>query len=74
MTVRTAVEFLGIIAMAATTLFFAALWWAAFFTDAGVHMTVSTYGEAYLEAGLWFLLAPLMLFGLFSYLKRIPRE
>lgn len=73
MKTRDALEFFGILAMSVSTLVFAALWWTAFLTDDPVLMTISEFGERYLEAALWFVVAPLMLFGMFSYLQRLPR-
>lgn len=65
-------EFFGVLFMGTCTLVFAALWWTAFVTGHSVRMTITQYDEAYLEAGIWFLIMPVMLFSLYSYLRRFP--
>lgn len=69
-----ALEFFGILAMGVSTLVFAALWWAAFLTGDPVLVSISKYGERYPEVVLWFIVAPLMLFGMYSYLQRLPSD
>lgn len=69
---RDALEFLGILSMGTCTLVFAALWWTAFLTGHEIYMTIARYGERYPEAALWFLIGPLMLYAIHSYLHRVP--
>lgn len=74
MTARDALEFFGLLAMGACTVMFAALWWTSFLTNDAIRMTISSYGERYPEVALWFLITPLMLYGLGSYLSRTARS
>lgn len=74
MTSRNALEFFGVLAMGACTVMFAALWWTSFLTNDAIRMTISAYGERYPEVALWFLISPLMLYGIGSYVERIARS
>lgn len=71
---RDVLEFVGILTMAACTLVFAALWWAAFLGGGTIHVTLVEYSERYPEAAIWFVAAPLMVFGLTSYLRRLSHR
>jgi len=71
---RDAIEFVGIILLATCSLVFAALWWTAYLTQNAIQMTINQYGEATLEAGIWFVVTPIMLFGVSSYLARLSRS
>lgn len=68
---RDAVEFAGVLAMALFALAFATVWWGAYLAGGRVDVTVAAYGEQYVEAALWFVLAPLMVFAFASYLERL---
>lgn len=69
---RTTLEAVGILGMSACTLTLAALWWAAFLSGGVVELTIVQYGEHYPEMVLWFLLTPVMLFSVYSYLQHLP--
>jgi|GEM_PF-1967061 len=72
MTPRPTLEAVGILTMSACTLTFAALWWTAFLSGGAVQLTIVQYGERYPELALWFILTPVMLFSLYSYLNQLP--
>lgn len=74
MRTRRLLEVLGILCMVACTIVFASIWWTAFLTCDVIRLSISQYGECALEAALWFVTAPLMLFALYSYLERVPRS
>lgn len=71
---RDAIEFIGILCLAACTIYFAALWWTAFLTDDVVRVTIAEYGERYPEALLWFLITPVMLFAIYTALARLHHD
>ena len=68
---RDAVEFVGILLLATCSLVFAALWWSAYISQNVVNMTIDQYGEATAEAVVWFLITPVMLYAISSYLRRL---
>lgn len=71
---RDAVEFVGILLLATCSLVFAALWWSAYITQNAVYMTIDQYGEATIEALVWFVAAPVMLYAVSSYLRRLAED